>query len=130
MNYKYQNIDTLYKIYINNGLVPFEPASFLFYKDKHSLIGPPVVEECNGEFYIIEGNSRIYYAYKKGIKILKMLVVKGVKERRVTEESFNIDDVVLSSKKITAGDRYDDFDYEYFRPIESTLRPYESYLIE
>lgn len=130
LNYKYQNIDTLYKIYINNGLVPFEPASFLFYKDKHSLIGPPVVEECNGEFYIIEGNSRIYYAYKKGIKTLRTLVVRGVKERRVTEESFNIDEVVLSSKKITAGDRYDDFDYAYFRPIESTLRPYESYLIE
>ena len=130
LNYKYQNIETLYKIYRNNGLVPFEPASFIFYGDKLSLIAPPVVEEFDGKYYIIEGNSRIYYAYKKGIKKLRMLVVKGVTERRVTAASYNIDEVVLSSKKVSAEERYDDFDYTYFRPIESMIRPYNTYLIE
>lgn len=130
LNYKYQNIETLYKMYRKNGLVPFEPASFIFYGDKPSLIGPPVVEEGNGEYYIIEGNSRIYYAYKKGFKKLRMLVVKGVTERRVTNASYNIDEVVLSSKNVSAKERYDDFDYTYFRPIESMIRPYNTYLIE
>lgn len=129
LNYKYQNIDILYKIYRNNGLAPFEPASFVFYGNKPSLIGPPVVEECNGEFYVIEGNSRIYYAYKKGIKTLKMMVVKGVTEKRVTDASYNIDEVVLSSKNVSANERYDNFKYAYFRPIESMLRPYDTYLI-
>ena len=74
--------------------------------------------------------NEILIDYKNGIKKLKIMVVKGVTEKRVTNASYSIDEVVLSSKTVSAEERYVGFDYNYFRPIESMLRPYDTYLLE
>lgn len=127
---KYRQIDLLFQKYKKKELKPFSPSAFYFGK-KESLVGPPVVEEHNGRFYVIEGNTRFLYAYKHGIRQLHVLVVRNVTQPIPCDinHTYRIQDIRLSDKKVAAEQRYKDFDYHLFRHIEQNLRPYNTYMM-
>ena len=128
---KYKQIDQMFKIYKDENLPPFSPAALIFpLNNKESIIGPPVVEEKNGKFYVIEGNTRFLYAYKHGYNSLQALIVSNVKEPLPCDENsvVNVDKVLLSDKKLEKMDRYKDFDYRLFRHIEERLHPWDTYM--
>lgn len=127
---KYKQIDKLYELYEKKNIAPFTAAA-LYFNGKESLIGPPVAERHNGKLHIIEGNTRCVYAYRHGIRKLQILVVDNVTAPIPcdTKKTYKISDILISDKKITAGNRYSNFDYSLFRHIEESIRPYKDYML-
>lgn len=128
---KYKQIDCLFEFYTENHLPPFSPAAFKFANGKNSLIGPPVIEVHNDKYYIIEGNTRCVYAYRHGIKELRVLVVRDVTEEIPcdTHRPYEVSQILISDKKIEAKERYQNFSYDKFRHIEECIRPYKEYML-
>lgn len=127
---KYKQIQSLFELY-GDRIAQFGAATLTFPNGKDSVIGPPLVEEHNGKFYLIEGNTRCVYAYRHGIKKLKMVVAKGVQKPLPcsSSETYKISEVLISDKKLKGETRYENFDYNLFRHIEASLRPYDTYML-
>lgn len=127
---KYKQIKQMFDMYGEN-IAKFGAASFIFPNGKESVIGPPVVEEHNGKYYVIEGNTRCIYAYRHGIKRLKMVVARNVCQPLPCKEddTYRISQVLISDQKLEGETRYNGFDYSLFRHIEKSLRPYETYML-
>lgn len=131
---KYKQIDVLYQLYEKANIPLFSPATIQLSKNKNSIVGLPVVEENLGNLYVIEGNTRLTYAYKHGIKSMYVVVVKGVKTPLPCgpiDRFYKVREILISDKKLEGVDRFGkDWDYSTFRHIESTLRPADKYLID
>ncbi len=127
---KYKQIQSLFELY-GNEIAQFGAATLTFPGGKESVIGPPLVEEHNGKLYLIEGNTRCVYAYRHGIKKLRMVVARGVNKPLPcnSAETYKISEVLISDKKLKGETRYENFDYKLFRHIEASLRPYETYML-
>ena len=127
---KYKQIQTLFDLY-GDQISRFGAATLIFPNGKESVIGPPLVEEHNGKYYLIEGNTRCVYAYRHGLKKLKMVVVTGVNQPLPcqSDETYTISEVLISDKKLKGNARYADFDYALFRHIEASIRPYDTYML-
>lgn len=130
---KYKQIYTMYNLYPDDE-IPFSPISVILKDGKESLVGPIVVEKHDDKYYIIEGNTRVLFAYKHNIERLKVLVVSNVTaalplDMSLNPEGFSVDQVCISEKGLEGEFRYSGFDYSLFRPIEQTLRPDSDYLL-
>lgn len=128
---KYKQISQLFDAYGSNLIDKFGSAAFVFDNGKESLIGPPLVEEHNNKFYVIEGNTRCTYAYRHGLTKLKMVVARNVDKQLPCrqDETTNIEQIIITDKKIKGAERYDEFDYSLFRHIEKALRPHDTYML-
>lgn len=132
---KYKQIDSLYELYQKANLPLFSPATIQLSPNKESIVGLPVVEMSEkGNLYVIEGNTRLTYAYRHGIKSMYVVVVTGVKTPLPCgpiDKFYSVNDILISDKKLEGVDRFGkDWDYSTFRHIESKLRPAKTYLIE
>ena len=127
---KYKQIDKMYELYESEQIEPFSAAALYFGK-KESIIAPPVAERHNGKLYIIEGNTRCVYAYRHGIRKLKIIVVNNVSTPIPcdTKKTYKVSDVLISDTKISGRSRYQEFDYSHFRHIEETIRPHKEYML-
>lgn len=130
LGYKYRQINVLYNLYKKANIEYFSPASLHIGGGKKSLIAPPVVEIHGGEMYVIEGNTRCLYAYKHQIKELIVAVVDNVVEKlpAASNQSYLISEMLLSDQNIEGIQRYEGFNYQLFRKIEQSIRPYNTYL--
>lgn len=128
---KYKQISQLFDVYGSNQIDKFGSAAFVFDNGKESLIGPPLVEEHNNKFYVIEGNTRCTYAYRHGLTKLRMVVARNVDKQLPCrqDETTNIEQIIITDKKIMGAERYDEFDYSLFRHIEKALRPHDTYML-
>lgn len=128
---KYKQIGIMFDLYNKFEIDPFSPSSIIFpLNKKKSIIGPPVVELKNGKMFVIEGNTRLVYAYRHGMKKLNVLVVSNVEKALPCNENsvVSVDKVLLSDNKIEAKERYGKFEYALFRHIEERLHPYSTYM--
>ena len=128
---KYKQIDVMYELYSKSSLDFFRAAAFNFGSSKDSLIGPPVVELYNGKYYVMEGNTRFVYAYRHGLSKLRVLVVEGVTAPIPCDitKTYKISDILISDRHRSGSDRYNNFNYEYYRHIEEYIRPNATYLL-
>lgn len=120
--YKYRQIAYLYDLYKDYNVPLFENAKLILNNNDYTLITPPVIELIGDKNYVIEGNTRLLYAYKHGLKELNCIVVRGVTQTLPSSGRFGIKEVILSDKEVIGEDRYDKFDYSSFRKIESSVR--------
>ncbi len=120
--YKYRQISVLYKMYENYNIELFDSAKLVLRNNQFTMITPPVIEKIGDKYFVIEGNTRLVYAYKNGIKNMNCVVVEGVEEPLPADGRFSIKEVILSDKEVIGENRYDKFDYKYFRKIESAVR--------
>ena len=127
---KYRQIQQMFDLYGSLDIDKFSSASLRFPDGKESVIGPPVVEKHGGKYYLIEGNTRCIYAYRHGIKSLKMVVVEGVEAQLPCkiDHIYNNHQVLISDQKLEAEGRYSEFNKQLFRHIEAGLRPNNTYL--
>lgn len=130
---KYKQIYNVFNLYPDDTDT-FTASSITLKNGKESFVGPIVVEEHDGKYFVIEGNTRSLFAYKHKIKEIRVLLVKGVSEdlpldMQHTPDGYDIDQVRISEKGLEAEDRYEGFRYDLFRPIEQTLRPDDNYLL-
>lgn len=120
--YKFRQIETIFNSFKKSGLDYFNSAKLILKDDKYTLITPPVVEKIGDNFYVIEGNTRLVFAYKNGIKRVKCIVVNGVSDPLPAVGNYNVKEVILSDKELIGEERYENFDYSNFRKIESSVR--------
>lgn len=129
---KYKQIDALYDMYNEANLPLFSPATIELSPNKKSIVGLPVIEQEGDKMYVIEGNTRLAYAYKHGIKSIYVIVVQGVTTPLPCgpiDKFYTLKEILISDKKLEGVDRFGkDWDYSTFRHIESSLRPIETYL--
>ena len=130
LGYKYRQIDVIFKLYKKQNIDLFSPASLCIGGGKKSLIGPPVVEIHGHDMYVIEGNTRCLYAYKHQIEELTVAVIENVIEKLpvASDQSYHISEMLLNDENIEGTQRYKDFDFRLFRPIEQCIRPNKNYL--
>lgn len=128
LGYKYRPMEIMLQMYDKD--MQYGAAGFIFAQNKISYIGPPVIEEKNEEFVIINGNTRFYHAYKNGIKKIKAVVIRNVALDLISTARFTIDEIVVTDKTKKAKTRYDEkWNANLFRPIESAIRPHDTYLL-
>ena len=127
LNYKYVNIELMYHLYSDHGLEPFSAATIVL-GNKESVVGPPVFEEKEGKFYVIEGNTRCFYNLRNGIETIKAIVVRDVSVDFPTKKSFLYRNMTLTYSQMIADSRYENFNKRFFRHIERCIRPYATYM--
>lgn len=128
---KYRQIQLMFDLYQYKDLELFSSTALLFHNGKESLVGPPVAEYRDGKYYLIEGNTRCVFAYRHGIKELKMVVAEGVRDPLPCSDAhgYPISQVLISDNKVEGETRYKGFAQLHYRHIEAAIRPYESYLL-
>lgn len=131
-SYKYTQIKRLYKLYEENHLDFFECAQ-ITYKSKYSNITmpitPPIAEEQNEFYYLIEGNSRLLYLIKeKKAKQIKLLVVREVRDPLPSNGRFRHEEIVISDQDKKGSNRYREWNYNNYRHIEQAVRSPSIYL--
>lgn len=120
--YKYRQIAYLFELYENYNVPLFESAKLILKEDNYTLVTPPVIEQIGNKYYVIQGNTRLLYAYKHGLKSINCIVAKGVTQTLPSTGRFSIKEVILSDKEVIGENRYNRFDYSTFRKIESSVR--------
>lgn len=122
LGFKYRQIHTLFDLFAKFGFDPFEPSKLILNDGKFTFITPPVLEYVEGNYYLIEGNTRLLYAYRNNIKNVKCIVIEGVNALRVTTAEHKVSAMILSDKVLTPQERYEGFNHAYFRDIEKAIR--------
>lgn len=115
--YKYEQVLHLVDDMRDGGVEMFSPCCVTLADKTVSLMVPPVFE-LHGDTYIgIEGNTRIYYAYRHGLESIKAVVVRGVKAP-LPGTGVYMNEVSLCVGELETKLRMPGFNYEQFRRIE------------
>jgi predicted acylesterase/phospholipase RssA len=120
--YKYRQIETLFHYFKKSGIDFFDSSKLVLKDEKYTLFTPPVIEKIGDKLFVLEGNTRLVYAYRNGITNIKCIVVNGVTDELPSDGRYNVKEVMLSDKEIIGEERYDNFNYSAFRKIESSVR--------
>src|SRR5205814_1174187 len=120
--FKYRQIYNLFDLYSKFGIPYFEPTSLKLLDEKYTIITPPVLEKIGEKYYILEGNTRITYAFRNSIQSIRCVIVEGVNDPLPSKGEYTAKEILLSDKNIIGEDRYDEFDYSRFRKIEKAIR--------
>lgn len=120
--FKYRQIQNVFELYSQFGIDYFAPAKLNLLNDKYTLITPPVVEKIGSNYYVVEGNTRLTYAFRNGINAIKCIVVEGVNDPLPSKGEYLAKEILLSDKQMIGHDRYEEFDYNKFRKIEKAIR--------
>ncbi len=121
-SFKFTQIGHLFELYRKYNLECFVPAAVLSGGSLVSVITPPVFEEWGGNMVAIEGNTRVYYLYKKGFLKIFGLVVRGVSEQLPGRPVWPRQ-ALLCTAPLEPPERINGFNYEQFRSIEGSARP-------
>lgn len=131
-SYKYTQIKQLYKLYKENNLDFFECAQITYKSENSDItmpVTPPIAEEHNEFYYLIEGNSRLMYLIKeKRIEQVKLLVVRDVKDALPSNGRFRHEEIVISDQDKKGPNRYNEWNFNNYRHIEEAVRPPSIYL--
>lgn len=120
--YKFRQIENIFDIYKSRGVEIFSPMKVNLADNKSTLITPPIIEKHGDSYYVIEGNTRLTYLFKSGVKTINTIVVKNVSEGLPSSGKYRINELLITDKEAVGKDRYDEFDYEKFRKIEKSVR--------
>lgn len=129
--YKYRSIDELVKMYKDASLKIFSSAQLVLANNKGSIITPPIVEIHDDKKYVISGLTRLFYAYRHGIKTVHAVVVKNCSEELPSKNPVPISKLKI---KDTPFDVEEKANYKYdnntYRRIENVLRPSQKYFTD
>ncbi len=116
--YKFQQIRKLIQLMESANLQLFETAAVFYDTLRHTIITPPVVEESDGKYFLIQGTTRALYMHRRDHTLLRCLVVKEPNGGLPAEQKVPISSVLVGDRTISTIDRYEqNIDKEY-RPIE------------
>lgn len=124
---KYRQIQELFLLYNENDLPLFDPVEIKF-KTQNSIITPIVVEQHKDKLFVIEGKTRLLYAYNHGITTLNVLVLNNIQEPLpvpVDYKTIRINNLLITDEK-------DEINMEFekrFRHIEELIHPSNTYLV-
>lgn len=127
--YKYRSMRMLSDL--NGGVMDYGAAEIELAGGKQSIMCPILVDEIDGQFYVIEGYVRLLYIYRSGGRTANCVVARRT-SRNVDSETYKITDLKISDKNFEVGTivslRSDRHTNKISRGIESALRPPKKYL--
>lgn len=118
--YKYRQIGFLFQLHDNKNLSYFSPTKLIRPSKINALIGPIVIEQEDNKDYVVEGHTRLLYAYMNNIKEIDVLYVKNASSRIAIPNDFKprtIHQLIVSDDK-----KHDHSNNPNFRHIEAALR--------
>ena len=107
-------------LFIENNRIAFEPASVKFADGQLSIVTPPVVERIGSQHIIIEGTTRCTVLRDEGVTEIRCVVARDV-AKPLPAERIPMNQIRVIGKSLAVNARYEKWDYELFRPIESTV---------
>lgn len=122
--FRYQQIGSLVEAYGLASLRLFEPAQIPLLGGDFSIVTPPEVEQSDGEFVALEGNTRFLHCLNNGIQKVSGVVVRGVRAE-LPGKPTPLKQVRITSRKHPPEERIVGFDHGLFRDIERAVRPFE-----
>lgn len=125
---KYRQINKMFNLYRQAGVDLFENAELVFSDGTKSLICPIVLEERDGEYIIMEGKTRIIYAYNHDIKEVPVVIVHNVQESLPCDPKQpmkTIQQVIMTDNKKVFSEQYKNL----YRHIEEAFHPSDTYLL-
>ena len=120
--FKYRQIQNLFDIYESNKIDLFKPVKLQLNNNKHTIITPPIIEKHGDNFFVLEGNTRLFYLYRQGVQSAYAVIVENVTEALPGSGRYKLNQVLISDRVIVGKDRYESFDYSKFRKIEEAIR--------
>lgn len=120
--YKYRAMDELIRLYNKANLEVFSPAEFVLADGKTSVITPPIIECHDGQFVVISGLTRLFYAYKQKIKEVIVAVVEECQEETPAKGRYKVSELHIKDSPLELED-IQKRNYQHYRFIEQALRP-------
>lgn len=120
--YKYRAMDELIRLYNKANLEVFLPAEFVLADGKTSVITPPIIECHDGQFVVISGLTRLFYAYKQKIKEVIVAVVEECQEETPAKGRYKVSELHIKDSPLELED-IQKRNYQHYRFIEQALRP-------
>lgn len=120
--FKFRQIPNIKEMYDSAGIDLFDAAQVRSEDGRISLITPPVIEMIGDKAVLLEGTTRATWLYKRGIKTMRAVVVKGGTFPPAAEKFYKIGMVRVVHNTVRGKDRYgEDFNYDLFRKIEEAV---------
>ncbi len=127
--YKYRTMSLLENLYGGNRL--FAAANIELANGKTSPLCPILVDEIDGNYYLIEGHVRVLYCYRNNHQSVHCLVAHG-SSRRPSHQLYDIRDLHITDKNFEVGTivglRSHAQKKKSTRDIENALRPVDKFL--
>lgn len=126
---KYRQINKVFNLYKQMGIDLLENAELVFSDGTKSVICPIVLEKREGDYVIMEGKTRVVYAYNHGITEVPVVVVHNVQVAlpyNIEEPMKTIQQVMMTDNKKISSEQYKDL----YRHIEEAFHPSDTYLIK
>ena len=123
-SYKYHQIKRIFEIYERNGIDLFESVQIRYSGDIDVIMAvtPPVAEEHGGNYYLLEGNSRLTYLIKeRRARTLKMVVARDVTDGLPTTGKVRAEQLLITDEGKVGSARFERFNPELFRRIEEAV---------
>lgn len=125
---KYRQINKMFSLYKAAELEPLENVELVFNDGDKSIVCPIVLEERNGEYIIMEGKTRVMYAYYHNIIEVPAVVVHKVKAQLPCDPEQpmkSIQQIIMTDNKKISSEQYK----ELYRHIEEAFHPSDTYLV-
>lgn len=121
--YKYRQMERIFKVFKDDlKIALFSPIALSNGAGKDSIMTPPIIEIHNDKKIVIEGNARLFYAFKNFAEDeLKAVVIRNVNHPLPSSGQFTINQILISDKDKRGNARYEKFDQQHFRYIESEI---------
>ena len=116
-HHKYLNATQINRMYDIAECDYYEPAELNIANGKKSIVVPPICELRGDQLVVIDGKARCYFAFRHGIKSLKVIIVRNVTARLSSKEIYSIKDAIITDVNLSVRNSNFDFDYAYYRPI-------------
>ena len=117
-----RQIGSIINLYGKNSIDLFRPTKICYKDNKYTLVGIPVIEEINGNKFVIEGNTRLFYCHRNKINEVYVLYVQNVEAPLPSNGRYKIKQMLITDSDLRGAKRYTDFNYRYFRNIEKSIR--------
>lgn len=104
---KYRQIHILFDLFEEKDFQLFEPVTIQWRTSK-SLICPVIMEEYDGRYYVINGKTRVKYAYQHNISPLEVFVIRNVTEplpESALDKQCSITQLIVTDNKIKQEER-------------------------
>ena len=97
--FKFRQIQNIFDIYEKNNIELFEPIEVHLKNGKSTMMTPPIIESIGNDKFVIEGNTRLTYLFKLGVKAVKVVIVKNVQEELPSSGRYKCNEVLIQIKR-------------------------------
>ncbi len=121
--YKLKQIHNILDLYDGStDVFKFTPKSIIYSNNQSTIITPPIIEKHGSNYFVIEGNTRLFYLYYNKVVRVNCIVIDNVSENLPSSSKYSISELLVTDKTKEGKERYNNFDYSRFRKIEKNMR--------